>query len=58
MIDPQLQGITWIREKEKDNDLQVTRLSNKKMIKTIEFAIEGGQTVLLENLENSIDAVL
>jgi len=58
MIDPQLQGITWIREKEKDNDLQVTRLSNKKMIRTIEYAIESGQTVLLENLENNIDAVL
>lgn len=42
IIDPQLQGITWIREKEKENDLQVTRLSNKRMIKTIEFAIEGG----------------
>ena len=58
MIDPQLQGITWIREKEKEHDLQVTRLSNKKMIKTIEYAIEMGQSVLLENLENSIDAVL
>lgn len=28
------------------------------MIKTIEYAIEMGQSVLLENLENSIDAVL
>ena len=58
IIDPQLQGISWIREKEKNNDLQVTRLNNPKMIKTIELAIEAGQSVLLENLENSIDAVL
>ena len=28
------------------------------MIKIIEFAVETGQSVLLENLENTIDAVL
>lgn len=33
-------------------------MSNPKMAKTIEFAVEGGQPVLLENLENSIDAVI
>lgn len=58
IIDPQLQGITWLREKEKNNDLQVTRLSNNKMIKTMEFALEAGQSVLIENMENSIDAVI
>ena len=58
IIDPQLQGITWLREKEKSNDLQVTRLSNPKMIKTMEFALEAGQSVLIENMENTIDAVI
>lgn len=33
-------------------------MSNPKMAKTIEFAVEGGQPVLIENLENSIDAVI
>ena len=28
------------------------------MIKTLEYAIEAGQPVLIENLENSIDAVI
>jgi dynein heavy chain len=56
IIDPQLQGITWLREKEKSNDLQTTRLSNNKMIKTMEFALEAGQSVLIENMENTIDA--
>lgn len=36
----------------------MTRLSNTKIIKTIEFSIENGQSVLIENLLNSIDAVL
>lgn len=58
IIDPQLQGIQWLKQKEAENELQVTRLSNPKIIKTIEFSIENGQSVLIENLLNSIDAVL
>lgn len=58
IIDPQLQGITWLKEREKANDLKVTRLSNNKMIKTLEAAIEAGNPVMIENLENSIDAVI
>ena len=58
IIDPQLQGITWLKEREKNSDLQVTRLSNSKMIKTIEMSIEMGKPVMIENLENAIDAVI
>jgi dynein heavy chain len=47
-----------LKEKEKNNDLQVTRLNNPRMVKTIEFAIEAGQSVLIENMEDSIDAVI
>jgi len=38
--------------------LQVTRLSNNKMVKTVELAVESGAPVLIENMENSIDAVI
>jgi dynein heavy chain len=38
--------------------LKVTRLSNPKMPKTIEFSVEAGNPVLIENMENSIDAVI
>lgn len=59
IIDPQLQGIGWIKTKEASNDLQVTRLANgNKMIKAIEFAIETGQSVLIENIQETIDAIL
>ena len=58
MIDPQLQGIVWIKKKEAANNLQVTRLTNNKMVKTIELALEVGNPVMIENLENSIDAVI
>lgn len=58
IIDPQLQGITWLREKEAESDMQVTRLTNPKLVKTVEMAVESGKPVLIENLLNSIDAVL
>jgi len=58
IIDPQLQGITWIRKTYESAGLKVTRLSNPKLVKTIEFSVEAGNPVLIENLENSIDAVI
>ena len=59
MIDPQLQGIVWVKEKEKKNTLQVTRLSyGNKMIRTLESSIEAGYSVLIENMGEQIDAVL
>lgn len=47
-----------MKERSKDDDLQVTRLSNPKVVKTIEMSIEAGKPVMLENLDNSIDAVI
>lgn len=58
IIDPQLQGITWLRKTWDPKGLKVTRLSNPKMVRTIEFAVENGDPVLMENMENSIDAVI
>lgn len=42
IIDPQLQGVTWLKCREQANDLRITRLSNPKMVKMLEAAIEGG----------------
>lgn len=57
MVDPQLQGIVWIK-RTYDKDLKVTRLSNKNLVKTIEFAVEGGDPVLIENMGSAVDAVI
>lgn len=57
MIDPQLQGINWIRGRFKDN-LHVVRLGTKKLVETMERAIQNGHTVLVENIGEDIDAVL
>jgi dynein heavy chain len=59
MIDPQLQGITWIRNKESTNALETTRLTPEAMnsaIKCLERCVEQGKPVLIENLGDAIDA--
>jgi dynein heavy chain len=33
-------------------------MSNPKMVKTVEQSVESGKPVLIENLENTIDAVI
>lgn len=58
LIDPQLQGITWVRERERANGLVVTRLENKDMLRKLETALEKGQPMLIENMGERIDAVL
>ncbi|KAL8275355.1 hypothetical protein Esti_000677 [Eimeria stiedai] len=61
MIDPQMQGRNWIVEKEKDNlasCVQVLRLNTPRMVALVEQAIQQGSSVLIENLEQSIDPVL
>jgi len=58
MIDPQTQGILWAKNKESGNGLQITRMGHDKMVKTFEVAIEEGTSVLIENMGESIEAVL
>ncbi|XP_070335216.1 dynein axonemal heavy chain 9 isoform X5 [Odocoileus virginianus] len=57
MVDPQLQGIKWIKNKYAE-DLRVTQIGQKGYLQTVEHAVEAGDMVLIENLEESIDPVL
>ncbi|XP_036139541.1 dynein beta chain, ciliary [Monomorium pharaonis] len=57
MIDPQLQGIKWIKNKY-GQDLVVLRLTQKNYLDKIEHAIANGEIVLLENIMETVDAVL
>jgi len=58
IIDPQLQGNVWIKEKEKKNKLVCVRLGSKNINRDIELAVERGNSVMIENMDESIDAVL
>jgi dynein heavy chain len=58
MIDPQMQGIKWIRVREEANNLTVFQLTQKNWLRKVEGALTNGHTVLIENLSEEIDATL
>jgi dynein heavy chain len=58
IIDPQLQGIVWIKNKESENGLSITRMGAPKMLSIFEVSLDQGKTVLIENMGVNIDAVL
>ncbi|XP_062234716.1 dynein axonemal heavy chain 9-like [Platichthys flesus] len=57
MVDPQLQGIKWIKTKYGD-DLRVVRIGQKGYLDAMERALAAGDAVLIENLEETMDPVL
>merc|ERR1719359_2731605 len=58
IIDPQLQGVFWIKNKEIDNGLVVTRMGHPKMVNTFEACLDQGKPVLIEAMMEAVDAVL
>jgi dynein heavy chain len=58
LIDPQLQGIKWIRKKEEQSNLQVIRMDQKDALRKLEQCMENGYSLLIENLDENIDAIL
>ncbi|XP_061666307.1 dynein heavy chain 9, axonemal isoform X7 [Syngnathoides biaculeatus] len=57
MVDPQLQGIKWIKNKYGDH-LHVIRIGQRGYLDAIERALAQGDVVLVENLEENLDPVL
>ena len=60
LIDPQLQGIRWLKNKERapERNLQIVRLGQKDLIRKLENALENGHTIVIENIGENLDAVL
>jgi dynein heavy chain len=57
IIDPQLQGITWVKNREGPS-LQTCRLGTKGYLEKIEKAVSAGETMLIEDIAETIDPVL
>ncbi|XP_054619934.1 dynein axonemal heavy chain 9-like isoform X3 [Dunckerocampus dactyliophorus] len=57
MVDPQLQGLKWIKNKYGEH-LHVIRIGQRGYLDAIERALLQGDVVLIENLEESLDPVL
>jgi len=58
MIDPQGQANKWIETMEKPNNISVVKLSNSNYMTSIRLAIEHGLPILLEDIQEDIDATL
>ena len=58
IIDPQTQGIKWLRQKEAGSRLQILQLTQKNWTKKMEKALSNGMTVILENIGEELDATL
>ncbi|KAI8900476.1 dynein heavy chain and region D6 of dynein motor-domain-containing protein [Globomyces pollinis-pini] len=57
IIDPQLQGVTWIKNREGEK-LKTVRLGQRGYLDAIEKAVSCGDVILIEDIQESIDAVL
>ncbi|CAH1180400.1 unnamed protein product [Phaedon cochleariae] len=58
MIDPQGQANKWVKNMEKYNRLQIIKLTDTNYVRVLENAITFGTPVLLENINEEIDAIL
>ncbi|NWX62644.1 DYH17 protein, partial [Promerops cafer] len=57
LVDAQLQGSKWIKNKYGE-DLQVVRLGQRRYLDIIAQAVSEGQTLLIEDIGETIEAVL
>ncbi|NXE29303.1 DYH17 protein, partial [Ardeotis kori] len=57
VVDTQLQGIKWIKNKYGE-ELRAIRLGQRSYLETIEQAVSEGQTLLIEDVGETVDPVL
>ncbi|XP_073447685.1 dynein axonemal heavy chain 1 [Aquarana catesbeiana] len=57
-IDPQGQANRWIKNLEKDNGLDVVKLSDRDFLRSLENAIRFGKPFMLENVGEELDPAL
>jgi len=57
LIDPQLQGIKWIKGKEGSEMMNIT-LTQDKWLKRVEHALAQGMCLMIESIQENVDPML
>jgi dynein heavy chain len=56
LIDPQLQGTTWLKNiSNRENDLQIVRMSDNTIQRTLENSIKMGYEIMIEDMGETLD---
>jgi len=58
MIDPQGQANKWVKNSERENNLNVIKLTDANYMRTLENCIQFGTPLLLENVGEELDPSL
>lgn len=58
IIDPELQGITWLRKLEKANNVQISGPSGQQLLHSLENQISIGNPLIIENASEDLDPLL
>ncbi|GBG77441.1 hypothetical protein CBR_g23890 [Chara braunii] len=58
MVDPQGQGLVWIKRREAVNNIKVTTLNDKSFRSHLDECLSTGRPMLIENVEEELDPVL
>ena len=58
LVDPQGQGVSWIKNREEQNQLRGATLTDKMFRNHLEDCLTYGKPMLIENIEEELDPIL
>ncbi|CAM9965046.1 unnamed protein product, partial [Ectocarpus sp. 8 AP-2014] len=58
MIDPQGQANKWIKKMHEGDDIEVTTMTNAKLLRSLENCIRVGRPLLIEDITEHIEPAL